>query len=333
MGYWKNGCEEIKDGEKRCSRCARWLPLDEFYRNSAHRSGLYSSCIACTILARNPGKVRALSAQVIIDGKKRCSKCGLWLTIDNFGNMRAMRSGLNSTCRQCLGSKYRAINTQKVIGGKKQCSRCHELKTLDNFSLDKHLSSGMVSDCKECGKKRRQQWASKPENHEKLIQMYRKRRQREDVKEITRLQKERYKPIRRETERNRLKEDPTYRLNQCIRVNMHDALKKWGGRSNKNGRKWERLVGYSVKDLERRLRRTIPKGFTWQDFMEGRLHIDHIVPRSAFNFTSADDLDFKRCYALKNLRLLSAYENMTKHARLQGQFQPALPFAVNIQKR
>jgi len=99
-------------------------------------------------------------------------------------------------------------------------------------------------------------------------------------------------------------------------------------RNAKSGRHWEDLVGWTVKDLEKRLRKTMPKGHTWKDFKNGKLHIDHIIPISAFNYTKPEHTDFKRCWALKNLRLLPANENLVKHNRLEKPFQPALKISV-----
>jgi hypothetical protein len=41
--------------------------------------------------------------------------------------------------------------------------------------------------------------------------------------------------------------------------------------------------------------------WTWQ--------IDHIVPHSNFNYTSMEDENFRKCWALLNLRPLSAKQN------------------------
>jgi 5-methylcytosine-specific restriction endonuclease McrA len=95
-------------------------------------------------------------------------------------------------------------------------------------------------------------------------------------------------------------------------------------RGNKNGYHWESLVGYTLADLIRRLNKTMPQGYVWKDFLSGRLHIDHIIPISAFNFTKPEHTDFKRCWALSNLRLLPAKENLSKHNHLDKPFQPAL---------
>ena len=95
-------------------------------------------------------------------------------------------------------------------------------------------------------------------------------------------------------------------------------------KGNKAGRHWETLVGYTVKDLMRRLKKTMPKGYNWNDYLEGKLHIDHKIPKSVFNFTKPEHIDFKRCWALKNLQLLSAKENLRKNNHLSKPFQPAL---------
>lgn len=84
------------------------------------------------------------------------------------------------------------------------------------------------------------------------------------------------------------------------------------------------LVDYTIEELERNLKAKIPKGYTWQDFLKGKLHIDHKTPVSVFNFTSPRDIDFKRCWALKNLQLLPIKENLSKNAKLNNHFQPSL---------
>ena len=104
---------------------------------------------------------------------------------------------------------------------------------------------------------------------------------------------------------------------------MGSAIRK-SLKGNKNGRHWEKLIGYTLKDLIKRLQKTIPEGYYWQDFLNGKLHIDHIIPMDAFNFIRPEHIDFKKCWALKNLQLLPAKENIGKGNRLTKPFQPAL---------
>lgn len=50
---------------------------------------------------------------------------------------------------------------------------------------------------------------------------------------------------------------------------------------------------------------------SWNNY--GEWHVDHIVPVASFSFASADDADFKACWAITNLRPLWADANMQKH--------------------
>jgi len=113
--------------------------------------------------------------------------------------------------------------------------------------------------------------------------------------------------------------DRKYKLNSIISRAIRRTLK-----DKKGDRKWENLVGYTLKDLIKRLEFTMPKDYTWQDFLDGKLHIDHIIPKSVFNYTKINHIDFKRCWALNNLRLLPAKENLVKGSKLTRPFQPAL---------
>jgi len=70
----------------------------------------------------------------------------------------------------------------------------------------------------------------------------------------------------------------------------------------------------------------MPRGYVWDDYMNGKLHIDHKIPVSVFNFNKTQDIDFKKCWALKNLQLLPAIENIKKNNKLNKHFQPSLIF-------
>ena len=107
---------------------------------------------------------------------------------------------------------------------------------------------------------------------------------------------------------------------------MHCAIDK-SLSANKNGRKWESLVGYTCEELRRHIEKQFLPGMTWGNRGHS-WHIDHIIPKSAFNFETPSDIDFKRCWALKNLRPLWAEENMIKHAKVLTPFQPSLSISL-----
>lgn len=108
---------------------------------------------------------------------------------------------------------------------------------------------------------------------------------------------------------------------RIIRKRISAAMRK-AIKQNKAGRHWETLVDYSMVDLINRLKSTVPQGYSWnQDFVNGNgaLHIDHKRPMSSFDFNTVEDEEFKQCFALDNLQLLPAIENMKKNAKYDGQ--------------
>lgn len=130
---------------------------------------------------------------------------------------------------------------------------------------------------------------------------------------------EKLREQRRKYFKNKRKTNLKFNLNRRMVSGIGISL-----RGNKNGHHWEILVGYTLNDLIKNLKNTIPKGYCWRDCLNGKLHIDHIIPISVFNFTKSEHPDFKRCWALSNLQLLPAKENIIKRNKLSKPFQPAL---------
>jgi len=122
-----------------------------------------------------------------------------------------------------------------------------------------------------------------------------------------------------EVSRKRFASKPKSRINARMASAMGVSLK-----GQKKGRSWEKLAGYSCDELMVRLKKTMPKGYTWDDFMNGGLEIDHIIPQAAFNISSDKDLDFKRCWDIKNLQLLPKRKNRQKGSKIQTPFQMGL---------
>lgn len=95
------------------------------------------------------------------------------------------------------------------------------------------------------------------------------------------------------------------KIGKRISAGIRKSLK-----NGKNGYSWEKLLGYTRKQLCAHLTTTMPDGYTWDDLDD--LHIDHIIPKSSFTFNDYSDVGFKECWSIDNLRFLSAIENMQK---------------------
>jgi hypothetical protein len=141
---------------------------------------------------------------------------------------------------------------------------------------------------------------------------------------------------RREMQRNWREKNPDkcreyeqqYRSVPDKRLHKIMSRAVWGMIKNKDNTSWTKLVGYDAATLFNHLSSTMPEGYTWDDWGRDGLHIDHIIPKVAFNITDANCIDFQRCWSLKNLRLIPAKENLQKHDKLAVPFQPSLAIAV-----
>ena len=102
---------------------------------------------------------------------------------------------------------------------------------------------------------------------------------------------------------------PQIRLSLNIGNSLRKSLKE-----RKQGRHWEKLVGYSFQQLKKHLERKFTKNMSWDDY--GKWHIDHIIPKSFFVYSSPDDVEFKMCWRLENLQPLWAKDNFKKSNKL-----------------
>lgn len=117
-------------------------------------------------------------------------------------------------------------------------------------------------------------------------------------------------------------ESPVFRLENAVRTGFHKGLTK----GSKAGRKTFDLLGYRSHELRAHLERQFSDGMSWENYGKGGWEVDHITPLSAFNYQTPDDFDFKRAWALSNLRPMWFSDNRTKGAKLKSDFQPSLAF-------
>lgn len=213
----------------------------------------------------------------------------------------------------------------------RRCGKCKEWKDENEFTEGRYL-------CKLCKKQYNKEYRKKYKEIIKELEgnWYQKNKERilKNRKEYYQNNKEKirkhtgeygklHKKERNEHRKKKRKTNLKYKLNADISAAINRSLK-----GNKNGYHWELLVNYMLRDLMKRLKKTLPIEMTWQDYLDGKLHIDHITPISAFNFDNVEHIDFKRCWALENLQLLKKIENLRKGSRVDKPFQPSLKMGV-----
>lgn len=260
-------------------------------------------------------------------------------------------------------TKIKAMTADQIdTYAEKKCARCGELRNLSEFYKEKSCLDGLRVICKYCACEDRRKYVR--ENHDKVLESARKtyhktkghRKKRSDayrerekikckewrlshadrVKELNRnyYEKNRDSLIKSSSEWQKKNPEkrkvtaqkshkkaistPKGKLSHNIARVIHMSLTK----GSKAGRHWECLTGYTESQLKAHLEKHFLPGMSWKNY--GEWHVDHKIPIAVFNFETPEDLDFKRCWSLKNLQPLWAKENTSKQDRIDKPFQPSL---------
>ena len=117
---------------------------------------------------------------------------------------------------------------------------------------------------------------------------------------------DKYKENHRKWQKEYLGKNPKIRLGRSIGALIYFSL-----RQRKAGRKWEDIVGYSIQDLTKHLEKQFDSNMSWENY-GSYWWIDHIRPISLFDYEVSNDQEFKKCWALENLRPLEKITNIKK---------------------
>ena len=178
------------------------------------------------------------------------------------------------------------------------CKQCKQTKHENEFHVAKNTKKGYQSICKIC-------WKSNAKNRYQMN----KEKHKAKVKEWTQNNIDKNRRYKTEWTRNKYQTDPTYRVHSNMSAMIFQAL-----REIKNLRCWESLVDYTKEELMEHLENQFQPGMTWDNY--GEWHIDHKIPRSSFNITSAECEEFKQCWALSNLQPLWQKDNLSKDNKI-----------------
>lgn len=197
----------------------------------------------------------------------------------------------------------------RIINGRKTCADCKRDLLLSAYTKKKNSIDGYWHQCRECCKVRwgdqQKRYRSQPCVKEQLAQT---------TKRWAVDNPERRREISLIAGRKR-RRTVAGRIENNMRVGIYNSLKR--NSVSKNRVHWEILVGYTVEQLRQHIESQFESWMTWGNWgmsshRRGAWNIDHKVPITAFNITSYDCEDFRKCWALENLRPLCAVENREK---------------------
>lgn len=220
----------------------------------------------------------------------------------------------------------------------KRCSICGEDKIFNDFHKYSKSKDGLRSECKLCRKlhtptPRKQLRALNADN--KICWICRIEKPKLEFGENTvdystaclaciKLRDNKHFSKRR-------KSDPLFKFRKTLSVSIGYHLKKQS--SSKRGGSIKSNLPYTTSELCRHLENQFEPWMNWNnhgvydakvwndnDPSTWTWQLDHIIPQSDLPYTSMEDDNFQKCWALNNLRPLSAKQNViegvsrTRHA-------------------
>jgi len=246
-------------------------------------------------------------------------------------------------CEKLYQQQYKEENKEKVLQRKKNYywnNRDAILKyKLENKERDARKNKEYKKKNKEKIFIQHKEWVKKnPEkvksinkryaanNKEKIAAAARKYRQdnkeeyraRQRAKYYKKKNDLKFKESRRKRQIKRLKKDLIFKLRKNISRAINIALK-----GNKRGASILNYLSYTIEQLWKHLEVQFepwmnkdnhgqydPKIWNDNDSSTWKWQLDHIIPQSDLPYISMEDENFKKCWALENLRPLSAKQNL-----------------------
>jgi hypothetical protein len=262
---------------------------------------------------------------------KRCAKCGLSRTLDEFPRRAGGKHGRAPYCKPCGNAYYRAnarrLNEKshsyyaekraEILRQKqdyaarkkaeiKAAKRARYLRNADEVKRKRNAYHARNKE--QVNARRNAAFAADPEAYRRKRREYFERNA-EKVRE----------------QQQRTRSHPKRRLDAAMRSGVWRLLRP----GTKAGRRTYDLLGFTREKLMAHLERLFVDGMTWENYGQA-WHVDHVVPLSAHNYQTPDDWDFKLAWALSNLQPLWAKDNSHKRAKLSKPFQPSLLLSERI---
>jgi len=197
------------------------------------------------------------------------------------------------------------------------CSKCKENKSIDEFYI--RSDSGIPrGECKLCSKLYREEnkLRHKELNHQyylnnknKIVENVYNYRNNNRIKFLE--YSKNYYLNNKEKIVKMCSENFSYRWKNSIEMQLHSNVSNAIRKQIKKENNTFSMLPYNIKELKAYLKTTI-KEFSWDDYSGDKYHIDHIIPKSLYTFTSYKDDDFQKCWNLRNLRLTPVIVNLSK---------------------
>lgn len=269
---------------------------------------------------------------------KVCSQCKIEKPLDCFYASNDV-GGLRGDCKDCYLLSTKQYQQKNKIT-RRETSRKYKIKNADRISA-RHKRNYKKKKLKTqfiLGEISQEEYdvlllsiLTEEQNYRNVLAQERQERKKKSSKSI---KKKRYtypnnaNKRKKRAEYNKLRkaEDQVFKLQLAVSNSIRNALKKRN--VSKADKSISKHLPYSIQELKQHLENQFEDWMNWGNW--GRYdketwddnnqatwtwNIDHIIPHSQFPYLNMECEEFRNCWALENLRPLSAKQNVQEHTR------------------
>lgn len=331
---------------KTCTHCNKNKNVSEFHRSKVSDGGYKNICKSCH--KELYGNKSSIKKKEIRESKKQhCFFCNSIY----FGKKRKYCS---DNCQEEANKNRRRskLDSELLVRLKlkdKGLYKCKDCGTIGNRE-DKYHRENICTDCRNKRKKEyRKKLLSEDSIAKKAIKIKEKNKLLDDkiiyqfdkifksfidnceIKQVVNkfyINKPWANPnlSRADKHKLRYKYDPEFNAKERLRNQVTKKIKmayfsddiRFAIARNGQSNKVEKILGFTIQQFMIDFESKFTKGMSWESFNRGEIHIDHIMPKSWFNYKSINDYSFKKCWSLKNLQPLWAKDNLVKSNKYIG---------------
>jgi hypothetical protein len=264
----------------------------------------------------------------MITESKICIQCSIERSIDLFNNGSKSKK-YGQKCKICLKENkikqdkvYYALNKDKIkIKNKKFRQENKEKIKQQNKNYYENNKSLILSKQKQYVLKNE----LKTKRYNKIYYVKNKNKLKQNQKRYFEKNKKHINNYKNNWRKLKYKEVSSFRLESFVRRSVNLYIKD---KATKSYKLLENLP-YTIQELKKHLESLFEPWMNWENYgvyrklkwddndkSTWKWHIDHIIPQSKLPYNSLKDENFKKCWALENLRPLSAKENLIKGNKL-----------------
>lgn len=291
-----------------------------------------------SILQHNYGIIKVIHMHT-----KKCRRCGLEKSLDEFYVKKTNSDGYRSYCKLCdseINAQHRYfINSQNadyvkqkelertneelLKENRRKCSVCGEIKEVEEFYYRKD-NNKYRSECKKCfnelhAEKHKIYRDTHKEHYKQYAKEYLEKNRDVIIKKKRDYNRNNFEKRRqyrldhledyRQYYHTRKEVDPLYKFVIQVRNIIRDSVKRKG--YTKKSKTFD-IIGCDFETFIKHLKQTFKDnyGYDWDE--KEAVHIDHIIPLA----TAKSEEDVLKLCHYTNLQLLKPKDNMSKQDKL-----------------